>query len=225
MSLWSKRDANFKRPRLYSKYWQSPHLLPWFSPVHQMSSYTSAKLLAILQSRAFLPLSVLWLESSYLKGLAGTEREWCGCLQNIVNYYFGRTYIAPQDVSQQLFKVNLTAIASNLTDPDVASLVAATQTAGGQAVVSRASTADQDNINALQSRITSLTSNITALNSEIQVNLFSLHVMGPHMKMVSAFRCRWNWLSVSFEAKKEQARSSFWMQNCICHEDLWMKSV
>ena len=94
-------------------------------------------------------------------------------LQNIVKYYFGRTYIAPQDVSQQLFKVNLTAIASNLTDPDVASLVAATQTAGGQAVVSRASTADQANINALQSRISSLTGNITTLDTQIQVSFTS----------------------------------------------------
>lgn len=89
-------------------------------------------------------------------------------MQTVINYYFGRTYIAPQDVSQRLFKVNLTAISEGLNNPDVASFVAASQTAGGQAVVARANAADQANINAIQTRLNSLGGNITSLNTQLQ---------------------------------------------------------
>ena len=90
-------------------------------------------------------------------------------MQNVVNYYAGRTYIAPQDVSQDLFKFNLTQIESDLNSTTVSELLAALQTSGGQAVISRASSADQASINALPTRISSLSTDLQDLNSEIQV--------------------------------------------------------
>ena len=90
-------------------------------------------------------------------------------VQNVVNYYAGRTYIAPQDVSQELFKFNLTSIRADLNSTTVSDLVAALQTSGGQAVVSRASAADQASINALPTRLSSLDTDLGDLNNQIQV--------------------------------------------------------
>lgn len=90
-------------------------------------------------------------------------------VQNVVNYYFGRTSIAPQDVSQQLFKFNLTDISSQLDSPLVITLVNASQSSGGQALVARANASDRDNINALPVRLSSLSSDISTLNTQIQV--------------------------------------------------------
>jgi len=91
-------------------------------------------------------------------------------VQKIVNYYFGRTTIPPQDVSQELFKFNLTSIIVDLGSSDITSLVAALQTSGGQAVVARASAADQVQINALGFRLAGLGTNLSALNQQIQAS-------------------------------------------------------
>ena len=90
-------------------------------------------------------------------------------VQRVVDYYAGRTYIAPQDVSQELFKFNLTQIDADLNSTTVTDLVAALQTSGGQAVISRASTADQASINALSTRLSALATNLGNLNNQIQV--------------------------------------------------------
>ena len=90
-------------------------------------------------------------------------------VQLVLDYYFQRVSIAPQDVSQDLFKVNLTAIISNLTDPTLASIVAAVSTSGGQALLSTASASDEAAINALSGRITSLSNNLTTLDNQILV--------------------------------------------------------
>ena len=92
-----------------------------------------------------------------------------GNTANIVNYYFGRTYIAPQDVSQELFNFNLTAIQAQMNSADIQTLVADLQSVLGQALVSTASASDQVALNALQPRITALSNQLTTVNNSIQV--------------------------------------------------------
>ena len=92
-----------------------------------------------------------------------------GNTANIINYYFGRTYIAPQDVSQQLFNFNLTAIQAQMNSADIQTLVTDLQSVLGQALVSTASASDQVALNALQPRITALSTRLTAVNNSIQV--------------------------------------------------------
>lgn len=87
----------------------------------------------------------------------------------VLDYYFQRTYIPPQDVSQRLFKVNLTSIVGTLADARLNTLVNESQSTQGQLLVATASPADQTAINALAPRIASLSANLTTLNNEIQV--------------------------------------------------------
>ena len=90
-------------------------------------------------------------------------------LQNILNYYFQKTYIAPQDVSQQLFGFNLTSTTATLNDSSIQSLVSELGTTQGQLLVATASANDQAAINALQPRMNSLSGNLTKLNNDILV--------------------------------------------------------
>lgn len=89
-------------------------------------------------------------------------------LQNILNYYFQKTYIAPEDVSQQLFGFNLTSTIATLDDPTIQNLVTEIQTPQGQAFVATSSSQDQDSINALSPRLGALSGNLTSLNNGIQ---------------------------------------------------------
>jgi len=89
-------------------------------------------------------------------------------VQKVIDYYFGRTTIAPQDVSQELFKFNLTQIIVDLNSTEIADLLAKLQTPQGQLVVGRASAADQTSINALGARLASLGTDLGALNVQIQ---------------------------------------------------------
>lgn len=87
----------------------------------------------------------------------------------VLDYYFGRTSIPPQDVSQRLFGFNLTEIIDTLSDATLTDLVAQLQSPGGQLLVSTASADDRAAVNALGDRLGYLGGNLTALNSEIQV--------------------------------------------------------
>lgn len=86
-----------------------------------------------------------------------------------MDYYFGRTYIPPEDVSQRLFSVNLTDILNTLNDPNIQTLIDRTQAPGGQVLVSTSSASDRVAINALEARLGALRGNLTNLNSELQV--------------------------------------------------------
>ena len=90
-------------------------------------------------------------------------------VQLVLDYYFQKVSIPPQDVSQDLFRVNLTAIVSDLSDPTLTSLVSAVTSAGGQALASTASASDQAALNALSGRLTSLSNNLTTLDDQILV--------------------------------------------------------
>ena len=90
-------------------------------------------------------------------------------VQLVLDYYFQKVSIPPQDVSQDLFKVNLTDIVSDLSEPTLATFVSVVTTSGGQALVSTASASDQAAINALSSRLTSLSNNLTTLDDQILV--------------------------------------------------------
>jgi hypothetical protein len=103
-------------------------------------------------------------------------------VQNIVNYYFGRTTIAPQDVSQELFNFNLTSIIVDLGSSDITTFISALNTPAGQVVVARASPADQVNINGLGARFASLGTDLSALNQEIQASQPRPHMTAPTLE-------------------------------------------